>query len=82
MNSNELEKICTNADMIVNGYAFNKRDDNTIQVLQLRAPYHALILSSEGDVLETSMDDVELDIVKGYWQKNHKYMEEGYAQVL
>lgn len=79
MNPNELETICSNADMIVCGYAFNRKEDNTIHVLQLRAPYHALVLSQEGEVLETSMDDVELDIVKGYWLKNQKYMEEAYA---
>ena len=38
--------------------------------------YHALVMSPEGDVYETTMDDIELSIVLGYWAKNKKYMEE------
>ena len=45
--------------------------------------YHALVMSPEGDVYETTMDDIELSIVLGYWAKNKKYMEENdYAEVL
>ena len=37
----------------------------------------------KGDIYETSMDDIEIDIVLGYWKKNKKYMEENaYAEVL
>ena len=28
--------------------------------------YHALVMSAEGDVYETTMDDIELSIVLGY----------------
>lgn len=79
MSLDETTKIRDNADMIVCGYTFTRKDDATIHVVQLNSPYHALVLSSEGEVLETSMDDVELEIVMGYWNKNHKYMEEAYA---
>lgn len=79
MSSNDIEKTCATADMIVCGYAFTRMPDNNIQILQLHKPNHALILSREEQVLETTMDDVEIDIVKGYWNKNKKYMEVTYA---
>lgn len=79
MSLDEIKKVCSNAGMIVCGYAFSRKEDSNILILQIHAPHHALLLSPFGEVLETSMDDVELDIVKGYWQKNHKYMEEAYA---
>ncbi len=62
--------------MIVCGYAFTKTEDSNIRVLDLKDPHHALFMSSQGDVLETTMDDVELSIVEGYWDKNRKYMLE------
>ena len=65
--------------MIVCGYAFTKTEDSNIRVLDLKAPHHALVLSPKGEVLETTMNDVELSIVEGYWKKNQKYMEESYA---
>lgn len=65
--------------MIVCGYAFKRTDDLNISVLQLQVPNHALILSPKDEILETSMDDVELDIVRDYWAKNKKHMEESYA---
>ncbi len=82
MSSEELESIRSNSDMIVCGYAFSYLENSNIRILDLKAPHHALVLSSEGEVLETSMNDVELSIVIGYWKKNHQYMEEAYAKVL
>lgn len=79
MSLDEINAICTNADMIVGGYVFTKKDDASVHVVQLDYPHHALVLTTEGEVLETSMDDVELEIVMGYWHKNCKYMENAYA---
>lgn len=67
------------ADMIVCGYAFTKTGCSHVRVVDLKEPHHALLMSSQGEVLETTMDDVELSIVEGYWDKNKKYMEESYA---
>lgn len=63
------------ADIVVNGYAFTKFDDS-IHVLNLNNPEKASVLSFSGEVLETSMDDIELDIVLDYYARNRKYMEE------
>lgn len=79
MSLNEINAICSKADMIVGGYAFTKKNDASVHVVQLASPHHALVLSAESEVLETSMDDVELEIVMGYWHKNHKYLEKAYA---
>lgn len=68
-------EVADAAELIVNGYAFTKMGDN-VKVLNLNNPIKAAYLSQAGDVLETSMDDIELDIVLEYYQKNRKYMEE------
>lgn len=72
--SEELIKIADAADIIVNGYAF-KLKENCITVLNLNRPDCAAVLSLAGDVLETSMDDIELSIVQNYLQKNRQYLE-------
>ena len=52
-------------------------DNGYIVVMaNLNRPEKAAYLSRSGEVLETSMDDVELDIVQEYYQRNRKYMEE------
>lgn len=63
------------ADVIVNGYAFTKAGDN-VKVLNLNKIEKAAYLNQAGEVLETSMDDIELCIVLEYYQRNRKYMEE------
>ena len=72
--TSKLQAIADNADVIVNGYAFTKADDR-IFVLNLNKPDRAAVLRSSGEVLETSMDDIELSIVTEYLQRNLKYME-------
>lgn len=67
-------EIADSAEMIINGYAFTK-EHSYIRVLNLNKPEKAAVLAETGEVLETSMDDVELDIVLDYYQRNRKYME-------
>ena len=68
-------EVADAAEVIVNGYAFTK-DGTNVKVLNLNRPDKAAVLSKDGEVLETSMDDVELDIVVYYYKRNRKYMEE------
>lgn len=68
-------EVADAAEVIVNGYAFTKAGKN-VKVLNLNRPEKAAFLSQSGEVLETSMDDVEVDIVLDYYRKNRKYMEE------
>ena len=79
MNNDELLKVSSDADMIVCGYAFTKTEDSNIRVLDLKEPHHALLMSPQGEILESTMNDVELSIVEGYWDKNRKYVEGSYA---
>lgn len=68
-------EVADAAEVIVNGYAFTKAGQN-VKVLNLNRTDKAAVLSQDGEVLETSMDDVELDIVLDYYKRNRKYMEE------
>ncbi|MBQ6844710.1 MAG: hypothetical protein IJO60_08780 [Agathobacter sp.] len=70
-----IMQIADVADIIVNGYAFTKSGSN-IRVLNLNKPDKAAFISRLGEVLETSMDDIELDIVQEYYKKNSKFIEE------
>lgn len=71
----DIIKIADKADLIVNGYAFSKCIEG-YRVLNLNRPERAIVLSMEGETLETTMDDIEIQIVKDYYKKNKKFMEE------
>lgn len=71
----EIEKVAQNADFIVNGYSF-ACEDSKVRVLNLNNTARAVVLDKSGEVLETSMDDIELSIVKAYWEKNKQFAEE------
>lgn len=71
----DIKTIADKADVIVNGYAFTKEDD-FIRVLNLNCPSKAVVFNFNGEVLETTMDDIELSIAIRYLQQNLKYMED------
>lgn len=79
MNKSEMNEIINNAQMIVDGYAFMQKKDNLLHIVSLHAPFHALIVSKNGEVLETNMDDIEISIVLNYWNRNKKTFSEAYA---
>lgn len=70
-----IQTVADNADMIINGYAFTKDDEN-IRVLNLNNKKKSLYFSKNGKVINTSMDDIEIGIVKHYYTKNISLMEE------
>ena len=74
MNRNIIE-IADAAEMIINGYAFMKMGDN-IRVLNLNQSGKAALMTKAGEILETSMNDIEIDIMLDYYHRNSKYMEE------
>ena len=74
-------RVADEADMIINGYAFTQSGEKC-RVLNLRHPDKATVFSKNGEVLETSMDDIEIQIVKEYLEKNRKFMEGCNAEVL
>lgn len=63
------------ADIIVNGYAFT-RDPKGFRVLNLNQPDKAAVFSKAGEVLETSMDDIELRIALDYYIANRQFLKE------
>ena len=71
----DIKNIADKADLIINGYAFT-RDGDRIHVLNLNCPDKAVVFSIDGEVLETTMDDIELSIASRYLQQNIKYMED------
>lgn len=62
MSDIELKKIADNSDMIVNGYSFTKKE-SIISILNLNHPDRAMIISSEGKMLETNMEPIEQALV-------------------
>lgn len=79
MKEEEIKSVAEKARMIVCGYAFSQNEEGFIRVVYLHSPYHALVMTSEGEVTETNMDDIEISIVQKYWNRNKKLMEQAYA---
>lgn len=70
-----LQLIADAADVIVNGYSFTKTDIG-YRILNLNNLESAAVLTASGEVLETSMDDIELRIVREYLKDNLIFMED------
>ena len=70
----KIKEIADKADMIVNGYAFT-RENNQIRILNLNNLEKALVISEDGKVLETTMDDIEIRIVLDYCNSDCEFME-------
>ena len=71
----KLRSIADRADAIYYGYAFTL-DSGNIRVLNLNAEGHAAVITRNGEVLETSMDDIELRLMLGYYARIARYLEE------
>lgn len=67
--------IAEDANMIINGYAFTKDSEN-IRVLNLNNPEMAIVFDKDRKVIETSMSDIEIHIVKEYLSNNIEFMED------
>lgn len=70
-----VQQVADAADMIVNGYAFSRCLEG-FRVLNLNRPDRAVVFSPAAEVLETSMDDIEIQIVRGYLEKNRALLED------
>lgn len=71
----DIFKVADEADLIINGYAFTKCEEG-YRILNLNKPTQAVVLSTDGETLETTMNDIEIQIVKDYYKKNKKFMED------
>ena len=68
----KMKEIADAADMVVNGYAYTRVDDN-IRVLNLRTGKAALVISGH-EVSETNMDDLDLGVAMRYLIDNEQFM--------
>ena len=66
MKEEEIKAVAEKAMMIVCGYAFSQTEEGFIRVVYLHPPYHVLVMTSEGEVTETNMDDLEISIASKY----------------
>lgn len=76
MPEEKIVQTADNADMIVNGYAFKKKDNGMISILNLEHPDCAMVITASGDLIETNMDEIEQHIVNDICKRNLQFMEE------
>ena len=79
MPEKELQKIADNAKIIVNGYAFSKRDDGFISILNLEHPDCAIVINNDLEIIETNMDEIEQGIVLSLAKRNLPFLEDDNA---
>ena len=73
MHKEQVSKIADSADLIVGGYAMKKHELG-IRIVNLNSG-NALIVSRDDDVLETSMEDLEVAVALDYLRVNRSFME-------
>ena len=74
MQYERIREIADNADMIVRGYAFTRKGEN-ISVINLNRPDCAMYMTPAGKMLESSMDEIEQEIVRRIWEVDSEFME-------
>ena len=74
MPEEKINEIASNADMIVKGYAFTRKED-TVSVFNLNDRESSMLISEDGTMLETNMDEIQQVIVLNIWQNDSKYLE-------
>ena len=72
----DIKTIADKADVIINGYAFTQEGDE-IHVLNLNCPDKAVVFGLDSEVLETTMDDIEISIASRYLSQ---YSKKGYYE--
>ena len=72
-----VQEIADKAVMIINGYAFTKSGDY-IRVLNLNHLNHAAVILND-NIVETNMDDIEIQIALDYYKANKQFMEDDNA---
>ena len=70
----DMIKIAENAKMIINGYAFSFIPAG-VQAVNLKHNT-ACVFDADGSVIESSMDDIEMEIVADYYRRNKAFMED------
>lgn len=68
----QAAKIADSAELIVGGYAMMKHELG-VRIVNLNSG-NALIVSKDYDVLETSMEDLEVAVAIGYLKTNRSFL--------
>ncbi len=68
--------IADEAEMIVGGYAFIRKGDNIVIVNLNQKDEHAMLITKDGKMLESSMEPIEQVVALKKWQQNAQFMEE------
>jgi hypothetical protein len=71
--------IADEADVIIDGFAFIKKDEGRITTVNLNREGHAALVFPSGEVVESSMDDIELAIAMDYLSRAREYMEDSHS---
>ena len=74
MSEKELKQIADDAAMIVRGYAFSYKD-NFISVLNLNNPSRAMLISKDGEIIESNTDEIEEALILKIWNEDKEFME-------
>ena len=72
--SDKLIEIADKANMIIDGYAFTN-DEVGCRVIDLNNSNNAMVINADDEVIETSMDDIEISIVLDLYRRNKRFME-------
>lgn len=70
-----IKELADAADMIVSGYAFTRLPDG-YRVVNLNQLESVALFSKDGDVIETSMCDIETTIALKCFEKNRKLIDD------
>ena len=71
-------ELADRADMIVDGYAFVLQDGG-VSVVNLYHPERASFFMLDGQLTDTSMDDIEIGIVRDYLMRNKAFLGDDVA---
>ena len=72
--TSKMIEIADSADMIVDGYAFTL-DEAGCRVIDLNNAENAMVINKDDQVIETSMNDIEMSIVMGIYERNKEFIE-------
>ncbi len=70
-----MREIADNANMIVDGYAFTAGESGC-RIIDIENPDSAMVVNTEDEVIETTMDDIEIAIVMDLYKGNKRFMGE------
>lgn len=73
-----IEELANEAEVIIDGFAF-VRFENGIRIFDLNNKKGVAVISKDGELVETNMDDIELKIAQKYLHRAEKYMEVDHA---